>query len=146
MSRRRLTVHGVGPVDLARTAAALLVALVVELGLRTMRLPRLARLLGVPLEAAPGPAVEPTELVVVPRWARRRLVATRRALRHSPYGDSCLRVALVGGFLVRRLDPVLRIGVAKHDGEIRAHAWLEIGGRSLDAGSVDFAPVERLRA
>ena len=146
MNRPRLTLHGVGPVDLVRTAAALLLAVVVEVGLRTLRLPRLARLLGVPLEAGPGPDVEPAELVIVPRWARRRLAATRRALRYSPFGDSCLRVALVGGFLVRRLDPVLRIGVAKHDGEIRAHAWLEIGGRSLDAGSVDFAPVERLGA
>ncbi len=47
---------------------------------------------------------------------------------------------------MRRLDPVLRIGVAKHEGEVKAHAWLEIGGLSLDPGSVDFAPVESVRA
>lgn len=142
----RVSVHGVQPVDLARTAQAFLVAAAVEVGLRSVRLPRLSRLLGVPLDTAaatePGDAARP---VVVPHRARRRLTATRRAMKYWPFGDSCLRVALVGGFLVRDLDPVLRIGVATQDGEVKAHAWLEIGGLSLDPGSIDFAPVERIR-
>lgn len=137
------SIRGVGPADVARTAAAFLLALVVEIGLRTLRLPRLSALLGVPL-ATSAPADPPAEPVIVPRWARRRLTATRRALKYWPFGDSCLRVALVGGFLVRRLDPVLRIGVAKHEGEIKAHAWLEIGGLSLDPASADFVPVESI--
>lgn len=142
----RLTIHGLGPMDLGRTSAAFLLAVIVETGMRTLRLPRLSRLLGVPLDTSGREEVEITEPVVVPYWARRRLAATRRALRYWPFGDSCLRLALVGGFLLRKLDPVLRIGVTKHDGEIKAHAWLEIGGLSLDPGSADFAPVESIRA
>ena len=142
----RLTIHGVGPMDLGRTAAAFLLAVIVEAGMRTLRLPRLSALLGVPLDTSVREEVEISEPVIVPRWARRRLTATRRALRYWPFGDSCLRIALVGGCLVRRLDPVLRIGVAKHEGEVKAHAWLEIGGLSLDPGSVDFAPVESIRS
>jgi hypothetical protein len=141
---RRLTIRGLGVADLTRTAAAVLLALVVEVGLKTLTLPRLSGLLGVPLETGAQRQVEVADPVVVPHWARRRLAATRRALKHWPFGDSCLRLALVGGFLVRRLDPALRIGVAKHEGEIKAHAWLEIGGLSLDPGSVDFAPVESI--
>lgn len=142
----RPTIHGVGPVDLGRTLGAFLLAAVVEVGLRTLRLPRLSRLLGVPLDTAARREPDDVGTVVVPHRARRRLAATRRALKYWPFGDSCLRVALVGGFLVRDLDPVLRIGVAKHDGEVKAHAWLEVGGLSLDPGAVDFAPVERIRS
>lgn len=144
MTTSRLKVHGVGPVDLVRTGAAFALAIAVEIGLRTLRLPRLARLLGVPLDTSEQRDDEIDELVVVPHWARRRLAATRRALKYWPFGDSCLRVALVGGCLIRRLDPALRIGVASHEGEIKAHAWLEVGGLSLDPGSVDFAPVESI--
>ncbi len=145
MTRPRLAIRGLGPTDLGRTAAAFLLAVIVEVGLRTLRLPRLSHLLGVPLDTSVQRNAEITEPVIVPRWARRRLAATRRALKYWPFGDSCLRLALVGGALVRRLDPILRIGVAKHEGEIKAHAWLEIGGLSLDPGSVDFAPVESIR-
>lgn len=142
----RLAVHGVGPVDLVRTAGAFLLAGVVEVGLRSVPLPRLSRLLGVPLDTCALHEPHAVGLVVVPHWARRRLAATRRAFKYWPCGDSCLRVALVGGFLVRGLDPVLRIGVAKHDGEVTAHAWLEIRGLSLDPGSADFLPVESIRS
>lgn len=139
-----LRIHGVAPADVLRTAAAFALAGVVEVGLHTMRLPTLAGLLGVRLDMDPQPPRLRTEPVVVPRWARRRLAATRRALKYWPFGDSCLRIALVGGCLVRRLDPALRIGVTKHEGEIKAHAWLEIEGLSLDPAAADFAPVERL--
>ena len=146
MSTARSAVRGVEPTDLARTAVAWGVAAVVEVGLHTVRLPRLCRWLGVPLDTSAAPRPRPDGVVIVPRRARRRLAATRRALKYWPFGDSCLRVALVGGFLVRDLDPVLRIGVARHRSEITAHAWLEIGGVSLDPGSGDFAPVEGTRA
>lgn len=146
MRGRAARLGGHGPVDIALTAAALALAVVVECGLRLLRLPRLSRLLGVPLDTSGQREVDGADPVIVPRWARRRLRCARRALRHWPFGDSCLRLALVGGCLVRRLDPVLRIGVAKQDGRVRAHAWLEVGGVSLDVGSADFAPVESIRS
>ena len=58
--------------------------------------------------------------------------ASRRVLRHWPFGDTCLRQALVCGWLLRRLGPVLQLGVAKVDGEVRAHAWLVVGGTVVD--------------
>jgi hypothetical protein len=107
-------------------------AVVVEVGLRTTTLPRLARALGAPL-AVDGfdPYAGPVD-GVIPGWASARMSAARRVLRHWPFGDSCLRQALVCGGLVRRLEPALQLGVAKVDGEVRAHAWLVVGGSVVD--------------
>jgi hypothetical protein len=55
-----------------------------------------------------------------------------RMLRSWPFGDTCLRQALVGGQRLRRLNPLLYVGVAKLDGEIRAHAWLVVSGVVVD--------------
>lgn len=124
--------------DVLQTGAAFLVAAFVEVGLRTTSLPRLAAIVGVPLALeAPEPsgsAAEPTAGAefVLPPEARRRLAATRRVLRHWPFGDTCLRQALVSGQRLRRLEPLLQVGVAKFEGEVRAHAWLLIRGRILD--------------
>jgi hypothetical protein len=48
--------------------------------------------------------------------------------------------------MIRRLDPRLRIGVAKDNGTIRAHAWLVVDGVSLDPTARDFATVQAIRA
>lgn len=122
--------------ELPATLAALALAVVVEIGLRTTSLPRLARLLGTPLAVTDDSrrtddsegAVE----AVLPAKAKRQVRATRRVLRHWPFGDTCLRQALVSGQRLRRLDPTLHVGVARIEGEIRAHAWLVIGGGVLD--------------
>jgi hypothetical protein len=53
-------------------------------------------------------------------------------LRHWPFGDTCLRQALVGGHRLRRLNPTLHVGVAKQGGEVRAHAWLVVAGVVID--------------
>nr|WP_255622445.1 lasso peptide biosynthesis B2 protein [Tessaracoccus sp. OS52] len=116
--------------------AAFLVAVVVEVGLRVTTLPRLASLLGVPL-ASGEPSGEPEtmsgkQLAGLPATARRQVRATRRVLNCWPFGDTCLRQALVSGNRLRRLAPSLHIGVAKIEGEIRAHAWLVVSGRVLD--------------
>lgn len=118
--------------------AAMAVSTVVEIGLRTTTLPRLARFLGTPLAVAdasrpaPAPSVRDSPRVVLPPRARRQVDATRRVLRHWPFGDTCLRQALVSGQRLRKLGPTLHIGVARRDGEVRAHAWLLIDGCVLD--------------
>lgn len=117
--------------EFPQTMTALLVAILVEVGLRAVQLDRLAGWLGVPLATTEAAAVE-EPLRSLPPWARTRVRATRRALRHWPFGDTCLRQALVGGTLLRRLRPTLRVGVARIDGEVRAHAWLVIGGAIVD--------------
>lgn len=113
--------------------AAGITAVVVEIGIRTVGLPRLSAVLGAPLLAASGNGSGPD----APTWIlttseRRRVRATRRIMRHWPFGDTCLRQALVSGSLLRRRSPALVVGVARIDGEIRAHAWLRIDGGVLD--------------
>lgn len=145
---------------IVRTAA---VAGAVEIALRCrMRLDHLARLVGAPLEMAASPAgysadaglaaealsgtlsgapSRGPDYVVVED--RRRCVAL--VLRRWPFGDSCLRRALVLGALLRRFDPRLRVGVARNveDGAqgVTAHAWLEttLGSFGHDGRSVPLA-------
>lgn len=123
--------------ELPATPAVLAVAVVVEIGLRHTTLPRLGRWLGVSL----GSGADTTLGAATTRHAgaptlsaraRRQVNATRRVLRHWPFGDTCLRQALISGQRLRRLHPRLHIGVAKIDGALRAHAWLEIDGGILD--------------
>lgn len=131
--------------ELPATIAAMGVAVIVEVGLRATTLPRLSRLLGAPLASGGDGATPRADVTELPGWAQRRLRATRRVLRRWPFGDTCLRQALVGGQRLRRLRPRLHIGVARIDGEVRAHAWLVIDGRVVDhlraVGSyLDLAP------
>lgn len=121
-------------------------AVVVEAGLRSAGLPRLSRVVGVPLRpsdavgtpAAPWLPLSPSE--------RRRVRATRRVMRHWPFGDTCLRQALVSGTLLRGRSPRLVVGVAKIDGQIRAHAWLDIDGQVLDplVAASSYRPLDAL--
>ncbi|NED99597.1 lasso peptide biosynthesis B2 protein [Phytoactinopolyspora halotolerans] len=131
---RRVPVREI-PAVLAAAGAAVFV----EVGLRVTTLPRLARLVGTPLRLDTDAAIaEPASATAaglrLPPAAIRRLRAVRRVMRHWPFGDTCLRRALVSGQLLRGSHPELRVGVAKIDGKIQAHAWLEIGGTSLDPG------------
>ncbi|CAM3430093.1 lasso peptide biosynthesis B2 protein [Occultella aeris] len=115
--------------------ATLALAIVAELGLRTAGLPRLARAFGTPLrteEPTRAESAHPAGPPVLDDRARRQVRATRRVMRHWPFGDTCLRQALISGALLRRLGPELLVGVAKIDGQVRAHAWLEINGGILD--------------
>jgi hypothetical protein len=133
VTRRGRRVPKVRLSEVPDLGAALVVAVVVEVGLRTTTLPRLARALGTPLAVDGFDAyAEPAAVRLLPPWAVRRMRAARRVLRHWPLGDTCLRQALVCGRLVRRLRPELQLGVAKVDGEVRAHAWLVVGGTVVD--------------
>lgn len=113
--------------------AAAALATAVELGLRTMTLPRLARVLGTPLNTdGTAPTMRCGPPPTVAAGDRRKVRAVRRVMRHWPFGDTCLRQALVYGHRLRRLHPTLHLGVAKIDGQVRAHAWLVIAGAVLD--------------
>lgn len=113
--------------------AALVVTAVVEVGLRTTTLPRLAGALGTPLAVNGYDACADQDPPrPLPPWAVHRMRAVQRVLGRWPFGDTCLRQALVCGRLVRRLRPELQLGVAKVDGEVRAHAWLLVNGTVVD--------------
>lgn len=118
--------------EVPAVAAALVVACAVEVGVRTLPLPRLARLAGAPLRHGGPAGTPPTRPVQLGPRARLRLGAVRRVMRHWPYGDTCLRHALVAGHRIRRFGPELVVGVTKVEGEVRAHAWLEVGAGVYD--------------
>lgn len=125
-----------GAADLGR---AIVLAAAAQFGLRVLSLPRLCALLRVRLRTdAQPPADEgPPPL---PQWARRRMQVVRRLAAGWP-GLACLPRALVLAALLRPLSPTVRIGVAQPRGELRAHAWVEVGGRSLDGEAAHFAPL-----
>jgi hypothetical protein len=116
----------------------LAVAVAVEIGLRTTSLPRLTRSLGIRLDLGSG---EPThgDPPVMPDWAGRSADRVDALLRHWPPGDTCLRRCLLLGHRLRGFGPVLRIGVRRGPGgELLAHSWLEIDGRSLDVEATGY--------
>ena len=55
------------------------------------------------------------------------------ARRHSPIRATCLTEALVLARLLRAegVEATVRIGVARQQGRLRAHAWVEHGGQAV---------------
>lgn len=131
--------------EVPETLAVLVVACLMEVGLRSVRLPRLSRWMGVPL-ADDSVVVEPGPVATASARTTRRLNAADRVMRHWPFDDTCLRRALVTGQRLHDLHPLLRVGVAKVDGVVKAHAWLEIDGRTLDpVGASQYAVLAPVR-
>jgi hypothetical protein len=124
---------------------ALAVAFAVEVGLAISTLPRLTKLFGIRLAEDSGDEPTGRATDVAPEWFRRRSAAVRSVFRHWPFGDTCLRRSLVLGQRIRRLGPVLVIGV-RHDehGKLTAHAWLTVGGVALDTLAEQYAPLRGL--
>jgi hypothetical protein len=125
--------------DRRATIRALATLLVVESTIRWVRLPRLARMLGVDLQARPPTFPPPSVATVIrsgddlaePLARARRSVARLMAI--WPFGAGpCLRESLVLGHLVREHHPVLRLGVARHGRRPRAHAWIEVDDLALN--------------
>lgn len=118
----------------------LALACVTEVAVRRVSLVRVARLYGVAFGAA-AQSCEPQD--GLPAWATRRLRVVRRVMGRWPVEGACLREALVAGQRLRALQPELKLGVAKDDaGDIAAHAWLVVGGKSLDPSSGGFAELQ----
>ncbi|PXY32791.1 hypothetical protein BAY60_07205 [Prauserella muralis] len=123
---------------MARAAATMVL---IEASLRLSDLPATCRRFGVrwDLDSAAPPAAEPA---VLPRRTRAAVRAAQLVLARWPAGDTCLRRCLLLGHRLRRLRPVLRIGVKRDAaGEFSAHSWLEIDGRTLDPSASAYAPL-----
>jgi hypothetical protein len=128
---------------------AALVALIVEIGLRVTTLPTLARVVSVPLvmddtTSASLSGGEAMDLCNLPRVSIERAQAARAVVRRWPFGDSCLRRALVIGHVLRLHQPRLEVGVRRERGIVSAHAWLIIDGRPLDPEAVSFVALRRM--
>ncbi len=110
----------------------------IELGLRRRDLPAICRMLDIACDvrSAAPPA---TQRAVLPRNIRTAVLACSYAVARWPAGTTCLRRCLLLGHRLRKLDPVLRIGVRRDsDGAFVAHSWLEVGGRTLDPESARY--------
>lgn len=114
---------------------------VIEVSLRTSDLPTTCRRLRVccDLDSLTPPA---GVLAVLPRRTRPAVLASLAVVSRWPAGDTCLRQCLLIGHRLRRLEPVLRIGVKRDaNGDFSAHSWLEFGGNTLDPAAFEFAPL-----
>lgn len=133
----RLTWRGHRVTDLLATV---LTASAVEIGLRVATLPTVARLAGAPLDlrshvSAPGD-------IHLPIGSLARARTAHAVMRRWPFGDTCLRTALVTGHRVRLLQPRLGIGVRRVGSRVEAHAWLVIGGSAFDPQADSFLPMQ----
>jgi hypothetical protein len=118
-------------------------ALAAEIAVKVVSLPRLTRALGIRLaegDRVPEPPVQGVDAMDEDLVAR-RAGAVDRLYRAWPRKSSCLRRALVLGYRIRKARPVLWIGVAKEDGTVRAHAWVEVDGRVVGDDTGDYAPL-----
>ncbi len=118
-------------------------ATTIEIGLRTIRLPALARVLGVRLNWSNDPSSRPGIPGSLDADDRRRLTNVIRVMRHWPFAEgTCLRQSLMLGRVLRDRHPLLRIGVQGRDGDIVAHAWVEMDGVAL-GGRDGYLPLGR---
>lgn len=120
------------PRDYAAVLAAVVAQSRIEWALHRRPLPEFAAALGVPLVTGAGAVATEPFAERLTADERRALRAVRRVLRRWPWDNTCLRRALGMGYALRHRSPSLRVGVTKSDGAVRAHAWLEIDGRTLD--------------
>lgn len=77
------------------------------------------------------------------------IVAVRRASKLVP-GATCLTQAIAARTLLARRghSSTLRLGVAKEDGDLKAHAWLESDGRVVigEFEDLQYTPLVQGRA
>lgn len=112
-------------------------AIAVEIGLRLLSMSTIFALIErVPRWATGTPSAE--------RWQRLSRVAA------VPYRivagrGICLRHSLVLTAMLRRrgVPAHVRIGVARRDGAVAAHAWVTIAGSSLDTPPSEFVELTR---
>lgn len=128
-----------------RLPQALLTGIGVEIGLRVVRLPTLVGLLGVSLDTG----TETRQVSATPsRLGNQdgcRYRAACHVLRLWPDGgeNSCLRLALVAGFLLRHRKPTLHLGAARVSGQTRAHAWISVDGMVFDGVAGTYRPLTK---
>lgn len=120
------------------------VATFVELAIRIAPSAKVARWLGVPFQPVdqqqPPASANPPDLS---DREKRRAQLTLALMDHWPFAEgTCLRQSLVLGHILRRHDPTLRLGVRRHDGDLAAHAWIEVGGASVGLDE-SFRPFRR---
>ncbi len=119
---------------------AMLLIVVIECALRLLPIDTVARRVGAPLKD--GPSVGGLELTEIDsselsESTRRRMAAANWALDRWIFDATCLRKALLHGWILRDHRPELHLGLVR-SGDALAHAWLVLLGGTLGAlGNVD---------
>ncbi len=124
----------------AEFVVVLTLAAASEMAVRLLTLPRAARLFAVRLDGGGEVQLAPEQssTATLPPWAVRRLAVVQAVMRHWPIDGVCLRESLVAGQRLRRLDPVMKVGVKRSADGVTAHAWLQVGGIDLDPSAIEF--------
>ena len=130
MSKIKTLVHLPGPQKRA-ILRVLPATAAVEIGLALISLPRLARFLGVRLLVDQGHEKAPLADAALSSEERLELRAAHLLFKNRSEYGRCLRTSLVVGRRLRGRGPLLRIGVLKSDGTLKAHAWIEIDGMTI---------------
>jgi len=118
----------------AAVVKAMAMVLVVEGGLRTMDIARLAARMGVPLATGtsePRRGDDDGDVDSLCLRERRAYWAAVWVLDRWVFDGTCLRRALVTGFFLRRHHPELHLGLIG-EGET-SHAWVEAEGMTFNA-------------
>ncbi|NHC45917.1 lasso peptide biosynthesis B2 protein [Motilibacter aurantiacus] len=123
----------------------LVLAARVERDVRRLPLPALAARYGLRLAAEP-PGEPPDTLL--PRWAGDRVRTVWQVMRVWPSARErlCLRRSLVLGARLRELEPDLVVGIDPDSvaagQQLAAHAWVVVGGHSLDSTARRYVPLQ----
>lgn len=131
------------PRALALACNAFARALAVEVAFRALPLPKVLRLFGATLDVR---ASNPTAAIGLEVSEQRRVVAVERVFRYWPVHGTCLRASIVLASWLRARGASVRIGVAKSEDQIHAHAWVLIDGAAIGGASESDAFVALVRA
>jgi len=116
--------------------SVLALAALTEVGLRTVPLDVLCRRYGIRIGRERGHTPLPVSAAALTPSEVAALRTVERVYRFGARAErgTCLRRALVGGALLRKRAPVLRLGCTRIGSDVRAHAWLELAapGRPAD--------------
>jgi hypothetical protein len=107
----------------------------IELALRMFPIDTIARRVGAPLadsQGAADPGVAELDMSQLSDRTQQRLAAADWTLARWVFDATCLRKALLYGWVLRGHGPELHIGLMK-TGDALAHAWLAVDGGTLGA-------------
>ncbi len=129
------------PADALQSLVIAFLLVFIETGLRTIRVERVARLLRVKFMETEDTEHEGRSTLLSEnerRWTRN----ATRVVRRWPLDATCLRRSLLLGWILRRREPQLIVGVRKRNDKIEAHAWIRLAGVDLDPEADQFLPFD----
>jgi hypothetical protein len=132
MHRYRALLASVRPRDAVQLLILAGLLVVIEIGLRATRVDRVARRLHISFLSTDNDHHDNDNAPTLTADERRWTNNAWRLMRHWPLDTTCLRRSMVFGWILRRRDPVLVLGIQQADSGVLAHAWIRVGNTDLD--------------